>query len=85
MDHAITIQFRIEFFLEMPASWSKKKRELFNGSPHQAKPDIDNLLKAFMDCLAENDSFVFKVTMAKYWATQGHIRVWQNKNLERIQ
>ena len=35
----------IEFHLEMPKSWSIKKRALMDGKPHKSKPDIDNLIK----------------------------------------
>lgn len=65
----------IEFFLPMPASWSKKKRLEMNGAPHQNKPDIDNLIKAFLDCLKQNDSDVWSVTATKRWGVEGFIKV----------
>lgn len=65
----------IEFYLPMPPSWSKKKRLEMNGAPHQNKPDIDNLIKSFMDCLKENDSDVWSVTATKRWGVEGFIKV----------
>ena len=61
------------FYIPMPKSWSKKKREEMLGKPHKQKPDIDNLCKAFLDALLEEDSFVFSLTAEKYWSSQGSI------------
>lgn len=65
----------IEFYVPMPPSWSKKKQLELNGAPHQNKPDIDNLIKAFMDCLKQNDSDVWSVTATKRWSREGFIKV----------
>lgn len=64
------------FYLPMPASWSKKKRRAMNGAPHQQKPDVDNLTKALLDALCEEDSFVWQIErMEKRWAEVGHVVV----------
>lgn len=68
-------EFEILFEIEPPKSYSQKKRAALLGTPHQLKPDIDNLLKAFLDTLCEDDSFVWKVTMSKVWAEQGGITI----------
>lgn len=65
----------VEFHIPMPKSWSKKKRELMNGIPHQSKPDIDNCLKALFDSLLEDDSTIWAVTASKYWSEQGRIEI----------
>ena len=67
--------FTIEFALPMPKSWSNKKRKSMNGRPHQQKPDIDNLVKAFLDHLCEDDSYVWKVCASKIWAEHGGITI----------
>lgn len=64
-----------EFHVEMPPSWSKKKRQAMNGKPHQQKPDIDNLTKAFMDALNKDDSYVHSICASKVWAEKGYIKV----------
>ena len=63
------------FYIEMPKSWSIKKRELMLNKPHKNTPDIDNLCKAFLDALLENDSFVYSLSAAKYWSDKSSIVV----------
>ena len=65
--------FEVTFYLPMPKSWNQVKRKAMNGLPHQQRPDVDNLCKAFMDALCEEDSHVYRVTMSKYWAQTGSI------------
>jgi len=60
---------RIFFYIQMPESWSKKKRDSLNGKPHQQKPDIDNLVKAFLDCLVKEDKGVYHIEATKYWVS----------------
>ena len=75
--HNITIGDTLEniiFVLPMSKSWSNKKKELFNGKPHQEKPDIDNLVKAFLDCLCEEDKNLHTLNnIKKVWGYEGHI------------
>ena len=59
----------------MPSSWSKKKKVEMNFANHQQKPDIDNLLKALMDSLLEDDSKVYQLTANKIWSYDGRILV----------
>lgn len=66
-------RFDIEFHVPMPKSWSFKKQLEMNGQPHQQKPDIDNYLKAFMDALCEDDSYVYDVRAQKFWSVEGKI------------
>ena len=73
-------RFRIVFNVAMPASWPEvskanpdKCKSLLDGEPHQQKPDIDNFIKAFMDSLCEDDSYVFEVHAQKFWAREGSI------------
>ncbi|MFG1172141.1 RusA family crossover junction endodeoxyribonuclease [Erwiniaceae bacterium CAU 1747] len=63
------------FILPMPVSWSKKKRAASAGQPHQQKPDADNLLKALMDALYDDDSSVWDVRVSKIWGETGSIRI----------
>lgn len=65
----------LKFYLPMPQSWSKKKRQEMRHQPHQQTPDIDNLVKAFLDALCENDAFVYGVRAEKYWEDDGQIWV----------
>jgi Holliday junction resolvase RusA-like endonuclease len=65
----------IIFTIPMPASWSGKKRLMMDRTPHQSKPDIDNLLKGFMDALLDDDARIWKVSAAKIWGVEGSIKV----------
>lgn len=60
-------RFSVQFYLPMPRSWSKRKRQDHDGRPHQVKPDADNLLKAWMDCFGE-DCAVWSVCASKVWS-----------------
>ena len=59
----------------MTQSWSKKKKLEYTGTPHQAKPDLDNLLKAILDAIFEDDSHMYKLSAEKLWAEKGGIQV----------
>lgn len=65
----------IEFVIPIPKSWPKYKKLEMNGKPHQQTPDIDNLVKAWMDALATNDSFVHTVFAKKVWGEKGEIKI----------
>lgn len=65
----------IRFQIAMPNSWSKAKKDRMRNTPHQQRPDIDNYLKAFLDALCEDDSYVWNVACSKSWANKGSIIV----------
>ncbi len=67
--------FKVVFYLPMPASWSKKKRAAMEGKPHQAKPDVDNLVKALQDAVLDEDSGVWSIWAQKKWAVMPSIEI----------
>lgn len=69
----LTDQFSIDFWIPMPASWSKRKREAMFGTPHRQKPDADNLYKAVTDCLMPDDASIWATSISKRWGTTGII------------
>jgi len=71
----VPIPLFLSFYIPMPASWSGKKKLAMCGKPHLQKPDIDNLVKAFMDSLFENDSHVWAVSARKRWGINGEILI----------
>ena len=75
--HNIALEsFDIEFYIQMPKSWSKKKKELHNGSPHKQRPDLDNYIKAWCDSVFEEDSVVWRFKASKRWTDKpGHIKL----------
>jgi Holliday junction resolvase RusA-like endonuclease len=68
-------KFKVTFHMQMPDSWSKSKKALHDGKPHQTKSDIDNLLKALQDCLCKEDSHIHDVHAIKKWAYNGWIKI----------
>ena len=57
----------ITFWIPCPKSWSQKKKTAHHGLLHQARPDIDNLAKAFFDSIVVEDKFIANVTLTKRW------------------
>lgn len=72
---AVPVPLVVHFGIAMPDSWSQKKKKEMNGTPHRQKPDVDNLLKAFLDALLDDDAHVHKVTASKSWAEKDFIIV----------
>ncbi len=68
-------EIKIIFYIAMPNSWSAKKKQSYAERPHQNKPDIDNLVKGFLDALLSEDKIVWHVEAYKFWATVGSIKV----------
>ncbi len=71
--------FHVTFVLPMPMSWSQSKKAQMNNTPHQQKPDNDNMMKAFKDCLCEDDSYVWDYRITKIWGEYGKIIINQIK------
>lgn len=72
---------KVTFEFEMPASWSKAKKDRMCRAPHQSTPDLDNCLKALIDALCDardgGDSYVWNVYAEKYWARENGIMVYE--------
>ena len=67
------VEMVLQFNIRMSESWTKKKKEQLRGKPHQIKPDIDNLIKGFLDALYEKDEAVWKIKAEKLWSDEGSI------------
>lgn len=66
----------ISYKMQMPESWSKKKKKEMLGKPHQQTPDLDNLNKATLDALAPaGDQYIYEIHSNKIWAEQGAIEI----------
>lgn len=61
--------------IPMPKSWNKKERAEMNGTPHQQKPDKDNIEKGIMDALVDNDELVWDGRVSKYWGEEACLYV----------
>ena len=69
------------FVLPMPASWSKKKRIEMNGKPHQQSPDKDNLEKALLDAIFDEDCRVWDGRVTKVWGESGQIIIMDSHHV----
>ena len=67
--------YHLHFFLPIPESWSAKKKLASEGQPHQSKPDKDNLEKAFLDALLEEDSRIWDGRVTKRWSAKPRIEI----------
>ncbi len=64
----------VHFHVSMPQSWSKKKKQDMVGTPHKQTPDLDNMLKALMDAVYQDDKKVWNIRdLSKFWAHEGSI------------
>lgn len=78
MGFKIGNKIHIICYMPVPASWSEKKKQKMIGEPHLQKPDCDNLLKAFQDCLTDDDSKIYDARCEKYWSAIPRIEVVVN-------
>ena len=79
-DRELPDTFHVIFTMPMPVSWSEKRKALFDGKPHQQKPDCDNLLKALCDSLLQEDSCIWDVRATKVWGREGLITISKLEN-----
>lgn len=70
----------IVFEMPIPLSWSAKKKDAMVGQPHQQRPDIDNLAKAVLDHLANEDGYVWHLDVVKVWSYAGRIHISGSDN-----
>lgn len=45
----------VHFYIQVPQSWSMKKKHEHDLRPHQQKPDLDNLLGGLLDAVLPED------------------------------
>jgi Holliday junction resolvase RusA-like endonuclease len=73
------LYMRLYVYIEMPMSWSKKKKEEMKGKPHTSKPDLDNILKSVADGLNglayDDDSQLAMIYTEKKWNDMSFVKV----------
>lgn len=71
--------WHIIFVVQMPNSWSKKKKKEYFQQPHRQTPDRDNLDKGFLDAMffknidGIDDSRVWDGRITKIWGYKSEI------------
>lgn len=58
---------RLIGFFSIPTSWSARRRAEMTGQPHRVVPDVDNIGKALLDALLEQDQGVYHIEITKAW------------------
>lgn len=58
------------FYIPVPHSWKKYKKEEMHMKLHQSKPDWDNLAKAFFDSILIEDKYIADVRVTKKWVNE---------------
>jgi Holliday junction resolvase RusA-like endonuclease len=71
----LILMIEVDAQLPMPASWSKKLKQRLLGTPHDAKPDFDNILKGVADALTGDDSKIYRGTIFKMWSDDPGLEV----------
>jgi len=70
------IDIEISFFMPIPRSMSKKKKASLPGQPHIKRPDIDNLIKFYLDVcnktLYEDDAQIYTLKAIKTYSNDPH-------------
>jgi len=73
----ILLSVSIDFMVEIPKSWSKKKKEIHNNTYCNNNADIDNYIKAILDSLNAvffiDDKQVVEIYARKIYSTDPHI------------
>ena len=83
-DHANVVPFegqiyaKADFYVPMPRTWSKKKKEAHIGKYCDNNKDLDNYQKLLFDCMNgiyfKDDRQLVMIRARKYWSTgSGHI------------
>ena len=58
------------FYIPVPKTWKKYKKEEMHLQLHQSKPDWDNLAKAFFDSMFSEDMHIADVRVTKKWVNK---------------
>lgn len=65
------LELNVTFYMQIPKSISKKKKDALRGMPHPIKPDLDNLIKFILDCasgiLYRDDKLIASITAHKLY------------------
>lgn len=68
-------KLNIIFYLPIPKSF--RNREIYHLKEHHKKPDLDNLVKAFLDAVAKQDNYICQINATKLYSLSPQIIVLQ--------
>lgn len=58
------------FYIPVPKTWKKYKKEQMHMQLHLSRPDWDNLAKAWCDSLMKEDKCIADIRVTKKWVNQ---------------
>lgn len=68
------VSLEMTFYMKIPQSVSKKRRDAMLGAPCLKRPDLDNFVKLYLDCMQgivlSDDSIVWNITAKKIWSDE---------------
>lgn len=78
------ISVKFEFHTQIPKSLSDRKKEALSSKPNCKRPDIDNYIKFYLDCMNKkiflDDGQVFDVKASKIYSLQPKTIIWVSCN-----
>lgn len=66
---------RVVFHMPFPPSCPEALRAKLDGTPHEQRPDLDNLIKALLDAIFTEDAHVWNIRAEKRWSRVAGIEV----------
>ena len=71
------VSVALAFYMPIPKSYSKKKKDALSGDdvPHIYKPDTDNMIKFYLDCLPFDDKVAYKVEAEKKYSSRPRVEI----------
>ena len=67
----------LAFYMPIPKSYTKKKKALMQDEtyPHTNKPDVDNMIKFYLDCLPFDDKVIYKTKARKFYSPRPRVEI----------
>lgn len=73
----VALEATFTFCFKIPVSWSKKKAQAHREQPHIGAPDLDNLIKFYLDAINgvvyPDDRQIASLKAIKKWAPQDRV------------
>ena len=77
LDPAGPLSVTLTFYMPIPKSYTKKKKALMQDETyaHTNKPDIDNMVKFYLDCFPFDDKVIYKIKARKFYSPRSRVEI----------
>ena len=67
----------LAFYMPIPKSYTKMKKALMQDEtyPHTNTPDVDNMVKFYLDCFPFNDKVIYKIKARKIYSPRPRVEI----------